>query len=114
MAARAAEAPKTSPIEGCSQGPAEPWPPTASDAYRVPPHRRVHVCLDLNRRQCPVVDAEIVDPAVEVEAAPAWTPADIHVRGRVLLARGDRADQRAVVQLTVQIHMQRRGPSVID
>ena len=51
---------------------------------------------------------------LRVVAVGARAPTDVDVGRRVLLRRRDRAEQRAVVQLAVQIHVQRRRRSVID
>ena len=64
--------------------------------------------------QCPVVDADVVDATVEVEAVGTRAAADVDVGRRVLLGRGDRAEQRAVVELAVQIHVQLGRRRVVD
>ena len=74
----------------------------------------VHVRLDLGGCQCPVVDAGVVDATVEVEVAETRAAADVDVGRRVLLGRGDRAEQRAVVELAVQIHVQLGRRRVVD
>ena len=45
---------------------------------------------------------------LKLKLSAARAPADVDVGGRVLLRRGDRAEQRAVVELAVQVHVQRR------
>ena len=74
---------------------------------------RVHVGLDLGLAEGAVIDADLVDHAREGVAAGAL--ADGHgLRGVVVLACWDRADEDAVIQNTVHEDAEASSGGVVD